>query len=187
MTPPSAQVTARPRRAPQALGPREPPSSCPARNPVLVPAASRRPATPQHRTLLARMPPCAHDGTDGGDPTPGVPTSLRARCTCPGLQGFWLRSVRDLGAAARGGAESTNRSAASPLVSVATRSLQPPPCPLSERRRATPHTPACRRPSTGRLQELGTQRTPQSWASPFRPKTAPRPRPEVRAQDHFHT
>ena len=141
MTPPRAQVTARPRRAPQALGPREPPSSCPARSPVLVPAASRRPATPQHRTLLARMPPRAHDGTDGGDPAPGVPTSLRARCTCPGLQGFWLRSVRDLGAAARGGAESTNRSAASPLVSVATRSLQPPPCPLSERRRATPHTP----------------------------------------------
>ena len=113
VSPPHAQVTVRPRRAPQALGPREPPSSCPARSPALVPAASRRPATPQHRTLLARMPPCAHDGTDGGDPAPGVPTSLRARCTCPGLQGFWLRSVRDLGAAARGGAESTNQSAAS--------------------------------------------------------------------------
>ncbi len=28
-------------------------------------------------------------------------------------------------------------------------------------------------------------RSPQSWASPFRPKTAPRR--EVRAQDHFHT
>ena len=83
MTPPSAQVTARPRRAPQALGPREPPSSCPARSPVLVPAASRRPATLQHRTLLARRPPRAHDGTDGGDPAPGVPTSLRAWCTCP--------------------------------------------------------------------------------------------------------
>ena len=101
----------------------------------------RRPATPQYCTLLARMPPRAHDGTDGGDPAPGVPTSLRARCTCPGLQGFWLRSVRDLGAAAHGGAESTNRSAASHLVSAATRSLQPPSCPLSERRRATPHTP----------------------------------------------
>ena len=101
----------------------------------------RRPATPQYCTLLARMPPRAHDGTDGGDPALGVPTSLRARCTCPGLQGFWLRSVRDLGAAARGGAESTNQSAASHLVSAATRSLQPPSCPLSERRRATPHTP----------------------------------------------
>ncbi len=115
----------------------------PCAQPVLVPAASRRPATPQHHTLLARMPPGAHDGTDGGDPAPGVPTSLRARCTCPGLQGFWLRSVRDLGAAAPGGAESTNRSAASHLVSAATRSLQPPSCPLSERRRATPHTPPC--------------------------------------------
>ena len=50
----------------------------PARSPVLVPAASRRPATPQYRTLLARMPPRAHDGTDGGDPALGVPTSLRA-------------------------------------------------------------------------------------------------------------
>ena len=33
---------------------------------------------------------------------PGVPTSLRVRCTCPGLKGFWWRSVSDLCAAARG-------------------------------------------------------------------------------------
>ena len=154
VSPPHAQVTVRPRRAPQALGPREPPSSCPARSPVLVPAASRRPATPQHRTLLARMPPRAHDGTDGGDPAPGVPTSLRARCTCPGLQGFWLRSVRDLGAAAHGEAESTNRSAASHLVSVATRSLQPPSCPLSERQpsscKRTSQAPLLAQQSPGR-------------------------------------
>ena len=105
----------------------------PCAQPSVRPRRESEAAMPQYRTLLARMPPRSHDGTDGGDPAPGVPTSLRARCTCPGLQGFWLRSVRDLGAAACGEAESTNRSAASPLVSVATRSLQPPPCPLSER------------------------------------------------------
>ena len=43
----------------------------------------RRPATLHYRTLLARKVPRTHDGTD--DPAPGVPTSLCARCTCPGL------------------------------------------------------------------------------------------------------
>ena len=87
----------------------------------------------QHRTLLARRPPRVHDGTDGGDPAPGVPTSLSDRCTCPGLQGFWWRSVIDLGVAACGEAELTKRSAASQLATAATRSLQPPSCPLSRR------------------------------------------------------
>jgi len=45
-------------------------------------------------------------------PRAGVPTSLRARCTCPGLQGFWCRSVSDLGAAACVEAEPTKRPAA---------------------------------------------------------------------------
>ena len=85
----------------------------PCAQPSARPRRESEAAMPQYRTLLARMPSRAHDGTDGGDPALGVPTSLRARCTCPGLQGFWLRSVRDLGAAACGEAESTNRSAAS--------------------------------------------------------------------------
>ena len=46
-----------------------------------------------------------------------------------------VRSVSDLGAAACGEAELTKRSAASQLATASTRSLQPPPCPLSERRR----------------------------------------------------
>ena len=33
--------------------------------------------------------------------------------------------------------------------------------------------------------QIQSRRTPRSWSSPFRPKTAPRR--EVRAQDHFHT
>jgi hypothetical protein len=54
---------------------------CPARSPALVPAASPRPAP-------LRRPSCACGGTDGGDPAHGEPTFPRARCTCPGLQGF---------------------------------------------------------------------------------------------------
>ena len=50
-------------------------------SPALVPAACRRPATLQPRTLLTRRPLHAHDGTDGGDLAPGEPTSLRALCT----------------------------------------------------------------------------------------------------------
>jgi hypothetical protein len=50
--------------------------------------------------------------------------------------------VSDLGAAACGEAELTKRSAASQLATAATRSLQPPSCPLSEHRRAgRPKTP----------------------------------------------
>ena len=105
---------------------------------TLLTAACRRPATLQPRTLLARRPLRAHDGTDGGDLAPGEPTSMRALCTCPGLQGFWWRSVSDLGAAACGEAELTKRPAASQLATAATRSLQPPPCPLSERRTGRP-------------------------------------------------
>ena len=44
--------------------------------------------------------------------------------------------MSDLGAAACGEAELTKRSAASQLSTAATHSLQPPSCPLSERRRA---------------------------------------------------
>jgi hypothetical protein len=61
---------------------------------------------------------------------------LAARRTCPGLQGFWWRSVSDLGSAACSEAELTKRSATSQLATAGTRSLQPPSCPLSERRRA---------------------------------------------------
>ena len=103
-------------------------TSFPARSPAFVTTASRRPATLQHCTLLARRPPSAHDGTDGGDPSPGVPTSLRQV------------PVSDLGSAACGEADLTNRSADSQLVTADTRRLQPP-CQLSERRRGgRPHT-----------------------------------------------
>ena len=65
---------------------RAPPSRVPYKavlcgSPALVPAACQRPATLQPRTLLARRPPRAHDGTDGGDLVSGEPTLLRALCT----------------------------------------------------------------------------------------------------------
>jgi hypothetical protein len=111
-----------------------PHTSCPARSPARIPVAGRRPATLQHRTFLARRLPRAHDGIDGGDPAPGEPTSLRARCPC--LQGFRWRPASDPGAVARGEAQSMKRSAAPRPATAATRSPQPPPRPPPERRRA---------------------------------------------------
>ena len=111
-------------------------TSCSAHTPPLVPAASRRPATLQHRTLLARRPPLAHDGTDCGDPAPGVPTSMRARCTCPRLQGFLWTPASDRRAAARCVVEQAKRSAAPQPATAATRSPQPPQRPPPGHRRA---------------------------------------------------
>jgi hypothetical protein len=48
------------------------------------------------------------------------------------------RQASDPGAAARAEAEPMERSAASQLATVTRRSLQPPSCPPSERRRAVP-------------------------------------------------
>jgi hypothetical protein len=48
------------------------------------------------------------------------------------------RPASDPGAAARAEAEPMERSAASQLATVTRRSLQPPSCPPSERRRAAP-------------------------------------------------
>jgi hypothetical protein len=51
---------------------------------------------------------------------------------------------------------------------------------------AKAHLMALRPASADQVAEIMmSRRLPQSWSSPFRPKTAPRR--EVRAQDHFHT
>jgi len=87
-----------------------PPSLVPCRRRALlaaqlVPDTSRRPATLQHRKLLARRSPGAHDGADGGDLALGVPTSMCVRCTCLGLQGFLWTPASDRRASALGEAE----------------------------------------------------------------------------------
>jgi len=109
-------------------------SFCPQRAAEPLCAAQR--SSPPRVGGLPRCSParCWHEGRRAPTTAQTAATSRPAsplRCA-PCAR---VRSVSDLGAAACGEAELTKRSAASQLATAATRSLQPPPCPLSERRR----------------------------------------------------
>jgi hypothetical protein len=101
---------------------------------------------PAHSITTRRLPRVCV-GTGGGNPSPGrvrrlpvvvpPPSGALGGCRVSGQR----TSVSDLGAAARGEAELTKRSAASQFATAATRSLQPPSCSPSPRRRAGRPTP----------------------------------------------
>ena len=96
---------------------------------------------PAHSTTTRRVPHvCA--GTGGGNPPPG--RARRPPAAVPPPPGAWggcrvsgqRTPVSDPGAAARGEAESTKRSAAPQPATAATRSPQPQTRPPTARRRA---------------------------------------------------
>jgi hypothetical protein len=103
----------------------------------------------QHRTLLARRLMRPHDGTDGGDPPPGVPTSMRARCTCRCLQGFcWTQASDRCWGARRSLAGETIRSPAAGHSGHAQPPAPASTAPRVSQSRTPPHLLRARTPPT---------------------------------------
>jgi hypothetical protein len=130
--PPRAQVTARPRRAPQVLGPGLQPRPWGSWNPCTIPAdhLSDGPRAPTPASAARRRSrACPPRQT----PAPPPWTAPRPTDPPPFDRG---RQASNPGTAASNEAEPMERSSASQLAIATRSSLQPPSCPFSELRRA---------------------------------------------------
>jgi hypothetical protein len=124
----------------------------------------------QAHSITARRPPLVCVGTGGGNPSPR--RARRPPVAVPPPSGAWggcsfsgqRTPASDPGAAARGEAEPTRRSAAPQLANAATRNLQPPPRPPPALRSSLP------RPALGEV--AGILGRGRQQEIPARPRAA---------------